>query len=785
MSRLIDAIFRLTDNFSAPMSKTIKAMVSAGAEGNRMRKSIEKAGKSITAVGASLTASVTVPVVGVATACGKMALSFEDGIAKVSTIADTSVMSLDKIKEGTLGLSNQLGASVTKISEAQYNAISAGVKTEKSLGMVSTAIKAAKAGFTDAATAVDGLTTVYNSFQGAVDYQAIADQMLLTQNYGKTTFGEMASSIGMVTPVANALNVSTEELFSSIAILTKNGINTSSSITGLKAAYSNILKPTADASKMAKQLGIDFSATHLKAVGWAQFIAEIKEKTEGNSDAMAKLFGSVEALNSMTVLAGAGLEDFNTCLGKMADSAGLTQESYEKLLTPSARWEIALNKIKNAGITIGEKLLPIFERVTGIVDQAAERFNGLSDSQVDLIIKIAGIAAAVGPLVMVFGKMVTGSAKLLGVIANVNKITGSFKLLKFAFAALTSPAAIVIGVLAVLAGIAAAVVLNFDEFKTSLKQYAPIFSEVRSGFQQIYERIKPLIGMARQAGAAFRQVLGTAIVKAAAAIVGAFGMIAKAAIPVINGILGVIESVNFDAIGQSFSGLGTHFQQLYQQVMPIVQKISQLLKVVFQVELATIFGGAIGFITGFATQLSTIIGGLITIFDGLITFMTGIFTGNWQMAWDGVKSIVSGTVEAVVGLVKGMANGVIGAINGIVRAVNGLGVTVPDWVPGIGGKSISFNIPEIPMLARGTDYWKGGLAQIHERGGEIIDLPRGSRVYPHDESIEKARREGRSSFVLEKLADQIIVREEADIDRIVQELLRNLRKAGMNMGGVY
>ena len=83
--------------------------------------------------------------------------------------------------------------------------------------------------------------------------------MLQTQNYGKTTFGELASSIGQVTPVANSLNVSTDELFSSIAILTKNGINTSSAITGLKAAYSNILKPTADASKTAKQLGIDLA----------------------------------------------------------------------------------------------------------------------------------------------------------------------------------------------------------------------------------------------------------------------------------------------------------------------------------------------------------------------------------------------------------------------------------------------------------------------------------------------------------------------------------------------
>lgn len=296
MSRVIDAIIQLTDKFTSPMSHTIKAMTEATAEGNRMRKSIANAGKTIQSVGQGVSAAVTMPIIGAGVACGKMTSDFENGIAKVSTIADTSVMSMDQIKRATLGLSNQLGVSVTDISEAQYNAISAGAATEKSLDLVSTAVKAAKAGFTDTATAVDGLTTVYNSFGGAVDYEKLSDQMLQTQNYGKTTFGELASSIGQVTPVANSLNVSTDELFSSIAILTKNGIATSSAITGLKAAYSNILKPTSDASKTAKKLGLDFSATHLKAVGWAKFMEEVKEKTNGDADAMAKLFGSVEAL---------------------------------------------------------------------------------------------------------------------------------------------------------------------------------------------------------------------------------------------------------------------------------------------------------------------------------------------------------------------------------------------------------------------------------------------------------------------------------------------------------
>lgn len=705
MSRVIDAIIQLTDKFTSPMSHTIKAMTEATAEGNRMRKSIANAGKTIQSVGQGVSAAVTMPIIGAGVACGKMASDFENGIAKVSTIADTSVMSIDQIKRATLDLSNQLGVSVTDISEAQYNAISAGAATEKSLDLVSTAVKAAKAGFTDTATAVDGLTTVYNSFGGAVDYEKLSDQMLQTQNYGKTTFGELASSIGQVTPVANSLNVSTDELFSSIAILTKNGIATSSAITGLKAAYSNILKPTSDASKTAKKLGLDFSATHLKAVGWAKFMEEVKEKTNGDADAMAKLFGSVEALNSMTVLAGAGLDDFNNCLGQMNSAAGLTQQSYEKMLTPSERWQIALNKIKNAGIQVGEKLLPVFEKVTGVVDKVADRFANMSDEQVNSLIKLAAGAAAVGPVIIAFGKTVTGASKLLGVISKVSKAGGVFKL---AFAAMSGPVGIVIAAIFALIAVVIIVRRHMDVFKRSLGNLGPIFQSVNGHIQSIIAKFKAFWAVA--------------------------GLIAK-------------QLAHVFAVG-------------------LTMAIGKLVN---------------GVATGIDTMV-TIIDGLMTAFGGLIDFITGVFTLNWDKAWHGLATTFGGIADAIIATFKGAINGLISTINGFLGGLNGL--KIPDWVPGVGGKT--FSMPQIPMLAKGTRSWQGGIAQVNERGGEIIDLPSGSRVYPHDESIRKARAEGEKSisFQIAKLADQIVVREESDIDKIADRLCRKLQAAAGTMGGV-
>lgn len=72
---------------------------------------------------------------------------------------------------------------------------------------------------------------------------------------------------------------------------------------------------------------------------------------------------------------------------------------------------------------------------------------------------------------------------------------------------------------------------------------------------------------------------------------------------------------------------------------------------------------------------------------------------------------------------------------------------------------------------------------IHDRGAEIVDLPKGTRVYPHDKSIEMARKEGTRSvaIAIAKIADEIIVREEADIDRIIEKLAEKLEEIAPNM----
>ena len=182
------------------------------------------------------------------------------------------------------------------------------------------------------------------------------------------------------------------------------------------------------------------------------------------------------------------------------------------------------------------------------------------------------------------------------------------------------------------------------------------------------------------------------------------------------------------------------------------------------------------------TGVGNIINGVVKVLGGLIDIIVGVFTWNWRRAWEGVVNIFSGLFEGIKGIAKSVMNGVIGFINGTIRGINKLGsFKMPGW---LGGKEIGLNIPQIPMLYKGTDNWQGGTAMIHDRGAEIVDLPRGTRVYPHDESIKKAFNDGKNSssgFNIAKLADTIVIREDADIDKIANAMYNKLKKYALNM----
>ncbi|MEG1514037.1 MAG: phage tail tape measure protein [Clostridia bacterium] len=381
---------------------------------------VKALGGAMSAAG-KLGSGLTAVLLSAGTAAGTMSVHLDTAARKVATIADAQVMSLGQIKNETRALGAELGVMPNQLNEALYNTISATNDTASAMGTVEIATKAAVGGFTDATTAVDGLTTVTNAYgmQGAASVKKVSDQMLVAQNYGKTTFGEIASGIGNVIPLAAQLRIGTDELFGAIAALTRQGIGTSESITGLKAAFGGIIKPTAEAQKQAKALGLSFNASALESKGLAGFLQDVAQKTGGSTEKMSMLFGSVEALNAVLALTGTdGAKYFAGALEAMAASAGATDKAFEMM---SGGAEGTLSRINvqasNIATTFGDIMLPAIGDVMNTVEGMLAGFQKLPQATQSSIVTIAAWTAAAGPMLLIGGKLVSTIGALIGVMS--------------------------------------------------------------------------------------------------------------------------------------------------------------------------------------------------------------------------------------------------------------------------------------------------------------------------------------------------------------------------------
>ncbi|MFR5840660.1 MAG: phage tail tape measure protein [Anaerobutyricum hallii] len=726
MSKFVDATLRLLDKFSSPLSKAVQNMQQQSRKINKISNDIKKAGKSVEGVGKNLTKGVTVPIVTVMTASGKMADTFEQNLGQVNTLLDDH-SHLESYKNAALKTSNETGLNLDTVTQGVYQMISSigdsGKTTEK---IFNTSAKAAKAGGAEVSESVSLISSAmkgYNSINNETA-KKISDMAFQTQKLGVTTYKELAASMQPLFPLGNALNVSYEELFGSMATLTGVTGNTAEVTTQMKGVFTGLMKPTDAMSKLMEKYGYKNGEAMIKAEGMAGVLKILKKETGGQSDKMAALFSNSRALTAVLALTGAQYDTFVDKSKKMKKATGSTDEALKNMQTSMTKIRKVINIVKNAMTIFGESVLqvvvPPATKLANKVQDLTEKFSKLDPKQKEQIVKMAMFAAAIGPVLVVLGKATQGVGKFIKTINGISigiQKAGSF--MKW----LASPGTIVVAALIAIVAAGILVYKNWDKIVAGAKKMGKFIKQTMSDAGIDVEKWGKKINEVR-----------------------------------------AFASSGFKIIKQVISDFATI-------LTPVGKLVLWLLKTAFIVGLKA----TIATIATWAQTIIDKVHGITLIFKGLIEFISGACTGNWEKAWKGMKKIFSGVFESLPGIIKTPLNSVISLVNLAISGINKLNFTVPDWVPGLGGKGFGgFNIPQIPHLAKGTQNWSGGVVQINEKGGEIVDLPRGTRVYPHDQSVRMAKSEGTKIYRFEKIADTVVVRKEEDIDMIVDKIVDKL-----------
>ena len=366
-------------------------------------------------------------------------LELDTARKKLSTISDDANGLVKAL--GEVGRANANQATTAQLAGAAYEVQSAGFsKTADTVKILDASLKGSVGGFSNVTTVSKAAISVLNAYGLSADQAAATvDKFTAVQQSGLITVDQYASQISRVAPVAAAAGVSLDQLNGFIATATASGVPVESTFAGLRQALASTIKPSADATKEAERLGIQFGATALRTKGLNGILADVAKSGKATGDTFSKLFGSIEAVAAIQPAIN-DLAKLEKNIRASAESAGLTDENFDKAKNTIVGFA---NEAQNALATLGEKInqTAIFNPLIGGARLLVSAFQAIPSEAQSLIAIIVGLGAS----------FVGVSAVVTGLLTVTTPTIAAFKSLQLAFAANT----IATGTMATVTGAAA------------------------------------------------------------------------------------------------------------------------------------------------------------------------------------------------------------------------------------------------------------------------------------------------------------------------------------------
>lgn len=740
MESVLLLLIKAKDEASKELEKTAGSLGKISGKMNEVIKSTLKY--------ASIAGGVFVAGVGMAV---KEAAAFQQRMADISTvISGDSTKAIGELREGILKMTAVIPKSADELGAEAYNILSAGISdTGQALKVLESASKLAVAGLGSEAGAVDIMTSAINAFGLKADDAAkISDVLFKTTKYGKTTVEQMAQAFGATAPVVASAGIKLEEFSAAVAAMTTTGLPAAQAQNQIRAAITQLLKPTDDMQKLLKKAGLESGAAALKNLGLVDTMEALDKAAGGSSETLSKAWSSVEAFGAATSLTGQTSGVFVQALKDMQTGVNAVDDAFQKQqATVQNQVKLIKNDLNVALIKLGDKLLPKVSEGIAAVRKWLKDNEKVIDSVIDTIAKgIEKAFKAIGKIIdylVEHKETVKEFAVVLGILAAafiaVSIALWAVNAAATVFAIVTAPITgpIILIIAAIAAWIAIGVMLwrNWEKIGTKAKilmftlglLIAPILALIVAGIAIVknWDKIKA-------AAVATWDAIKNAVVAAwegiKAGISAAWNWIMTYVLTPIGVVLYAVFIwpwlFAYAAIMQVWKQIQDGVFAAWNWVVvniltPIAQAIDFLLVQPFiyaKDKLVQAWAWIRDTASAGWNWVKTSV--LIPIGNAVQSYVVEPFNRarkGVSDAWDGVKNKISSVWEGIKTIVRDSVNWMVDKLNGFIGGVNK--IKIPGWVPNIGGKG--FNIPTIPRLATGASLvTSDGLAQIHK--GEAV-----------------------------------------------------------------
>lgn len=414
------------------LSIILKVVDDASAAMQSIGSKLQSIGDSMTSTGRTLTTDVTLPVVGIGLAATKMASDFQASMTQLVTQAGLPADQLQKLTDQVQAFADN-GAQQTPevLAQGLYHIVSLGVPAADAMSVLKTASEGAAIGGANLEDVANALgAAVASNIKGSGDYEQSMAILNATVGAGNMHMEDLAQSLGNVLPQATTAGLSLKDVGGAMATMTDNGMPAADAATRLHMAISLMAAPTGQAQKALESVGMtQFQlADDMRNKGLLPALQDLHDhlvnsgKTADEQAAVlsaafggGRSAGAVELLLNNLDRMGQKYDLIDQGVKKFGGDAQLQSD------TTAAKFAQAQAQMADASIKLGAALQPLIEdvmpKLIGAVTKLVTWFTGLPKPVQDGILVFLGIAAALGPLLVVVGSAITVFGALAPVIA--------------------------------------------------------------------------------------------------------------------------------------------------------------------------------------------------------------------------------------------------------------------------------------------------------------------------------------------------------------------------------
>jgi TP901 family phage tail tape measure protein len=387
---------------------------------------MQDVGKKMEAVGKDLTKKITLPLAGLGAAAVKVGSDFEAGMSEVAAISGATGNDLKMLEEKAKEMGATTKFSASQSAEALKYMAMAGWDTNQMLEGLDGVIMLAASSGEDLGLVSDIVTDALTAFgMEAKEASNFADLLASASSNSNTNVAMLGESFKYVAPLFGSLGYSAEDAAFALGLMANAGIKGSQAGTSLKTAIANLANPTDKMAGAMKDLGLSITDANGEMLPFKDVMDELRLKFAGLSEEQqaqyaATIFGK-EAMSGMLAIINASPEDYEKLTQATREYNGVAKEMAE---TMEDNLQGEITKLKSAlegvGIQIFEILVPHLQTLVEKLQLVVEWFANLNPATQETIVKVATLAAAIGPLLILGGKLIGGAGTIITSFSKVS-----------------------------------------------------------------------------------------------------------------------------------------------------------------------------------------------------------------------------------------------------------------------------------------------------------------------------------------------------------------------------